>query len=310
MFKPPINLQAHVFARLPDALRRTNVNTDWADANQRGQAVDSFLEGPSFDLHGNLYVTDIPHGRIFQVSKDGNFTLVVEYDGEPNGLKIHRDGRLVIADYRYGLIELDPQSKKLRPLLGRRYSESFKGINDLFFSKDGDLYFTDQGQTGLHDATGRVFCWRKEGRLELILDNVPSPNGLVLNPEETVLYVAVTRGNCIWRVPLQPDGGVSKVGLFIQLSGGWAGPDGLAIDEHGGLLVAHAGLGCVWHFSPLGEPLHRIVSPAGLATTNIAFGGTNQDELYITESESGSVLRARLPVRGHPMYSHSMSERS
>jgi len=31
--------------------------------------------------------------------------------------------------------------------------------------------------------------------LDLLLDNVPSPNGLVFNPEETIRYLAVTRGN-------------------------------------------------------------------------------------------------------------------
>lgn len=307
MFAPPTRIDAEVFARLPEPLRKTGQRSAWADANQHGRAIDSFLEGPSFDLDGTLYVTDIPHGRIFRVSASGDFALVAEYDGEPNGLKLHKDGRIFIADYRRGIVELDPHSGRITPRLERRHSESFKGVNDLIFASNGDLYFTDQGQTGLHDPSGRVFRWCVDGRLDLLVDNVPSPNGLVLNPQENTLYVAATRGNCVWRVPLQPDGGTSKVGLFIQLSGGWGGPDGLAIDEDGGLLVAHAGFGCVWHFSPLGEPLHRIVSPAGLATTNIAFGGPGRDELYITESESGSILRARLPVRGHPMYSHQRS---
>lgn len=304
MFAPPKEIQAEVFARLPETLRKTGTRSSWADANQHGRAIDSFLEGPSFDLDGSLYVTDIPHGRIFRVSREGEFALVAEYDGEPNGLKLHRDGRIFIADYRRGIVELDPLSGRITPRLERYHSESFKGINDLVFASNGDLYFTDQGQTGLHDPSGRVFRWCADGRLDLLVSNVPSPNGLVLNPQENVLYVAATRGNCVWRVPLQADGGTSKVGLFIQLSGGWGGPDGLAMDVDGGLLVAHAGLGCVWHFNPLGEPLHRIISPAGLATTNMAFGGERRDELYITESESGSILRARLPVQGRPPFSH------
>jgi gluconolactonase len=32
----------------------------------------------------------------------------------------------------------------------------------------------------------------------------------------------------------------------------------------------------------------------GAMTTNIAFGGVNQQDLYITESETGSVLIAHL----------------
>jgi gluconolactonase len=78
------------------------------------------------------------------------------------------------------------------------------------------------------------------------------------------------------------------------MSGG-SGPDGLAIDAAGNLYVAHAGMGSVWKFSPRGEPLLRIVSCMGAMTTNIAFGGVNQQDLYITESETGSVLIAHLP---------------
>ena len=60
----------------------------------------------------------------------------------------------------------------------------------------------------------------------------------MLDPSSPVLYVAVTRANAIWRVPLTRDGHVTKVGTFIQMSGG-GGPDGLAIDEEGNLAVAH-----------------------------------------------------------------------
>jgi gluconolactonase len=101
-----------------------------------------------------------------------------------------------------------------------------------------------------------------------------------------------------------PDGTASKVGIFIQLSGSLGGPDGLAMDEQDNLAIAHAGLGTVWIFSRLGEPLYRVRSCEGLATTNVAYGGPDNKTLYITESESGCVLVARLPVAGRVMASH------
>jgi len=304
MFPPPQIIETRVFARLPDKLRRKDPNNSWAIVNRRGLPVDSFLEGPSFDRAGNLYVVDIPYGRIFRISPAGEFALVAEYDGEPNGLKIAKDGRIFITDYRHGIMTLDPKSGRVSSVLERHWSERFKGLNDLVFARNGDIYFTDQGQTGLHDPTGRVYRLRTNGALELIVNNVPSPNGLVLNNAEHILYVAATRGNCIWRLPLMPDGTVSKVGLFVQLSGSLGGPDGLAMDEEDNLVIAHAGLGTVWLFSRLGEPLYRIRSCEGLATTNVAYGGPENKNLYITESESGCVLLAQLPVAGRPMYSH------
>jgi gluconolactonase len=304
MFAPPQLIETEIFARMPDKFRRKDPDNAWAIVNRRGIPVDSFIEGPSFDRDGNLYIVDIPYGRIFRISPAGEFQLVAEYDGEPNGLKIARDGRIFITDYRHGLMMLDPRNGQVSSVLERRWSESFKGVNDLVFAGNDDIYFTDQGQTGLHDPTGRVYRLRTNGRLDLIVGNVPSPNGLVLNGAEHILYVAATRGNSIWRVPLMPDGTASKVGIFVQLSASLGGPDGLAMDEEDNLAVAHAGLGAVWIFSRLGEPLYRIHSCEGLATTNVAYGGADNKSLYITESESGCVLVARVPVAGRLMVSH------
>jgi len=162
MYPLSTGVPSTVFTRVPDKHRRL-VRTAWADANRGGEPVDCFLEGPSFDRAGNLYVVDIPFGRVFRVSPDGEWAVVTEYDGWPNGLKIHRDGRIFITDYKRGIMLLDPASGQVTPLIETVRSESFKGVNDLIFAGNGDLYFTDQGQTGLHDPTGRV-CSRGQGR--------------------------------------------------------------------------------------------------------------------------------------------------
>ncbi len=303
MFAPPPDLQTRVFAHVPSHLEIRDRSSEWLEGRNHG-TLTSFLEGPSFDRDGRLYCTDIPFGRILRVDPDGSFTVVAEYDGEPNGLKIHRDGRIFIADQKQGILVLEPSGGPPKPFLIRAGLERLKGPNDLHFASNGDLYFTDQGQTGLHDPTGRVIRVRANGAIDVLLDNVPSPNGLVLNPAETILYLAVTRANAIWRVPLLSTGKVSKVGTFIQLSGG-GGPDGLAIDEGGNLAIAHAGLGTVWIFSPEGEPLQRIRScTGGRMTTNLAFGGPERKTLFITESTSGSILAADLPTPGLTMFAH------
>lgn len=305
LYPPPEILSFEVWTSMPDTFRRKNSSPAWAAANKPGQRIDGFLEGPSFDRAGNLWVTDIPYGRIFKISPDRQWTLVAEYDGWPNGLKIHRDGRVFIADYKNGIMVLDAGTGDVRPLLFHRHSEHFRGCNDLVFSRQGILYFTDQGQSGMHMPNGRVYRYDPQGeRLDLLLDTAPSPNGLVLNEREDLLYVAMTRGNCVWRVPLMADGGVSKVGVFIQLSGGLSGPDGVALDEAGGLYVAHAGNGCVWGFSRLGEPLYRIRSATGMTTTNLAFGGAGNRQLFVTESDTGNILTASVPTAGRPMFSH------
>src|SRR5262245_50720666 len=114
MFPPPPVIETEVFAEIPARFRRTD-STAWTEVNRRGLPTGSFLEGPSFDRSGNLYVVDVPFGRVFRVTPTGEFSLVTEYDGEPNGLKIHKDGRIFLADYKNGLMVLDPQSGAVAP---------------------------------------------------------------------------------------------------------------------------------------------------------------------------------------------------
>jgi len=307
-FTPPAVIDARVLTRLPDAFRRRR-RSEWCDANRPGHEIDSFLEGPSFDREGNLYVTDIPFGRIFRISPELEWSLVAEYDGWPNGLAIHRDGSLWIADYRRGLLRIESAAGHSREsgnpveLLGHRNSESFKGLNDLTFDAAGDCYFTDQGQTGLHDASGRVYRWRTSGHLDCLLDNVPSPNGVALDGSGRVLFVAATRANAVWRGPLLADGTTSKMGAFRTFFG-TAGPDGLAVDAQGRLVVAHASLGGAFLVNARGEVTHFIGSPAGSAVTNVAYRpGTSK--LVLTESETGTILEADMPAPGLELWSHA-----
>jgi len=304
MYNAPPLVETTVFARLPDSLRKKGHDTDWHRGQPGTHPEHSLLEGPAFDRDGTLWCVDIPYGRVFKVSPQGEFSLFAEYDGEPNGLAIHRDGRIFIADYAQGILVLDPQTGKVSPFGTGVRLERLKAVNDLVFASNGDLYFTDQGLSGLHDPTGRVFRVRADGRVDCLLDNIPSPNGIALDPSESMLYVAVTRANAVWRVPLMADGTVAKVGTFIQMSGG-GGPDGLAVDSEGNLAVAHIGVGAVWLFSRRGEPIARIQSTVGYHTTNIAFGGADGKTLFITESESGSILQARVPSPGLRLFSHS-----
>ncbi len=306
LYPPPEITDAQVWTSMPDEFRIKGNSPEWASANKPGRQIDSFLEGPSFDREGNLWVTDIPYGRIFRIAPNGEWTLVTQYDGWPNGLKIHKDGRVFLADYKNGIMCLDPGTGQVEPVIWHQHSEHFRGCNDLVFDAHGRLYFTDQGQSGMHMPNGRVFRYDFEAeRLDLLIDTGQSPNGLVLNEHEDVLYVAMTRGNSVWRLPLMSDGGVSKVGVFLQLSGGLSGPDGMALDQAGGLWVAHAGNGCVWGYSKTGEPQYRLKSSTGMTTTNMAFGGDGNSELFITESDTGNILRVRVGNPGRLMHSHT-----
>lgn len=298
-FPAPKDIPTQVWARLPDALRTPRICA-WSRANKAGGPIDSFLEGPCFDAQGRLVVTDIPNGRIFRIGAAGGeaWEQVAGYEGWPNGLKVRADGNYLVTDYRRGLVEIDPSDGSVKELLGTVRSESFKGLNDLCLAADGAICFTDQGQTGLQDASGRVYRLSAAGSLQCLIDTCPSPNGLALDGSARFLFVALTRACQIWRLPLSADAGVSKAQLFCQLPGGVSGPDGLAVDCEDGVLVANPGHGCVWRLDRYGIPTHRIVSCAGRAITNLCFGGPGRSQVFLTDSETGQILVAEPPYPG------------
>ncbi|MSO55089.1 MAG: SMP-30/gluconolactonase/LRE family protein [Rhodospirillales bacterium] len=300
MYAAPPVIKSEVVTIVPAKLRNKGPSS-WGTQVQ-GRLVDCFLEGPSFDHEGNLFVVDIPNGRIMMVTPARHWNVIVEYDGWPNGLKLHKDGRAFITDRKRGLLVLHPKTGKIEPLVENFRGEAFRGLNDLVFAKNGDCYFTDFGDTGWQDPTGRVFRLTAAGRLEVMIDTGLGPNGIVLAHDDVQILVGMGRNNSIWRMPMKL-GWPSRVNTFIQMSGGSSGPDGMAMDVEGGLIVAHPGTG-VWRFDSMGRPTHFIESAAGRTCTNVAFGGPENRDLYITEAESGTILRAQMPIAGRPMFSH------
>ena len=98
-------------------------------------------------------------------------------------------------------------------------------------------------------------------------------------------------------MPLLTDGSVSKVGQFFT-SYGPSGPNGMAMDEAGRLLVANPGLAYIWVLTPRTEPEEVLSGPAGASITNLAFGGSERRKLFCTDSTQGHILFTDMSVAG------------
>ncbi len=294
MFSAPLSLTSDTHFELPSFLHESGADNAWVHANLAGRDAHSFLVAPCFDASGNVWVADTPFGRIFRITPNGEWELIIKYDGWPSGLRFHHDGRLFVADSRHGILSLDISLRKLTPVVTHHVSQRFLGVNDLLFAANGDLYFSDPGQSGLHEATGGVYRLTAAGALQKLLSNVPGPAGLALSVNEQVLFVAATHDNAIWRLPLV-EGGVSRVGRFVSLSGG-IGPGGIVTDSDDNLFVAHHGLGCVWMFDKRGEPKYRIDSSRGDLTNAVMLDPADPRTVILSEAQTGTILKATLPM--------------
>lgn len=95
---PPV-IQADLYVRIPDEVRCIGQGSEWK-GGFAGDFKHIFLEGPVADAAGNLYVVDIPYGRILKIDVERRVTVCCKWDGEPNGLVGTQEGDLLVADYK------------------------------------------------------------------------------------------------------------------------------------------------------------------------------------------------------------------
>lgn len=95
----PPTIEAELYMRIPEALRCTGQESEWRGGFAR-PFQHIFLEGPVADADGNLFVVDVPYGRVLKITPAKEASVVAQWDGEPNGLAATADGLLLVADYK------------------------------------------------------------------------------------------------------------------------------------------------------------------------------------------------------------------
>lgn len=99
-------LTADLAFRLPEERRHKGEPSAWARMTRPGQEMHSFLEAAFFDDNRNLWLSDVPYGRVFRITPAGVWEIMHRIDGEPHAMRIAPDGRHIAVDYRHGLIAL------------------------------------------------------------------------------------------------------------------------------------------------------------------------------------------------------------
>ncbi len=130
-------------------------------------------------------------------------------------------------------------------------------------------------------------------KLQLIIGDLPRPNGIAFSPDEKTLYIADS-GKKVWmRYRVNADGSVSDGKLLLDASGDKApgGPDGIRVDKNGN--IYGSGPGGVWIISPEGKHLGTIKVPE--VVSNVAWGDKDGRTLYITASTSLYRIKLRIP---------------
>jgi gluconolactonase len=270
--------------------------------------VPSYCEGVVFDHQGRGYIS---WGKtITQFTLDGRHQVWAE-TGAPNGHKVLADGTHVVCDAsQHAVLHLSDDGKMLPHASHQCDGKPLRGPNDLTLdTPHGGFYFTDPGDSGKDNPIGTVHYVDAKGVTHHVDGGLAYPNGIVLTPDGKRLYVGESQHNRVWVYDVQGPGKVSERRLFANLpvKDEQAGqidnqPDGMCLDQAGNLYVAHYGMKQVQVLDPAGKLVARY--PGGnLTTSNVAFGGPNHNQLFITgalgDAENrGGLFRLDLNVPG------------
>jgi gluconolactonase len=255
-------------------------------------------EGPVGLPDGSVVFTEM--NSIVRIDPAGNVSTFVEKSNAANGLGVDAKGRLIA-------VQRAPGNEKVGilhpPGDGTALATSVQGtpfnrLNDLVLDRRGGIYFTD--------AAG-VYYLSPSGAVTKVIEGIPNPNGVILSPDEKVLYANNKDGEYLLAFDVAADGSLTNRRNFAKYRSlrvaGHADPllaedngaDGLAVDNDGRLYVT-TNLG-VEIFSPRGDLLGIIPAIYGgernmlQKPQNVAFAGPDRRTLYIVGA--GTVFKVR-----------------
>lgn len=269
--------------------------------------VHAYCEGVVFDHQGRGYIS---HGdRITQFTLDGQ-SKVWATTGAPNGHKILADGTHLVCDAsHHAVLKLDAEGKRLKNAAEECDGKPLRGPNDLTLdTPNGGFYFTDPGDSGIDKPIGTLHYVDKAGKVHLCASGFAYPNGVVLTPDGKRILMAESQKNRVLEFPVLSPGKVGEMRVFAELPKKSDPvqidnqPDGMCLDADGNLYVAHYGMKQVQVLDPTGKLIRRY-GGGNVTTSNVAFGGPNHDQLFITgglggESGAGGLFRVDLNVKG------------
>ena len=242
-------------------------------AGQKWKTVWSWegnnADGPIAGDNGTVLFANNDANNVMKLDPATGLATVVHRDVNTGGaVSRSKNGALFLVSrgLHSSVLQLEPTRKVLASSFRGEPLECVGGVvNDLSADSRGGVYVAISG--------AGVFYANPQGVVSQYGDGMAGANGIILSPDEKILYV--TNGAVVMAFDVRPDGSLTNQREFGKLRGGQAG-DGSAVDAQGRVYVANGA--SVDVFAPTGNFLGTIPGLAGLH--GVAFGGRDKKTLF------------------------------
>jgi sugar lactone lactonase YvrE len=263
-------------------------------------------EGPVWsERWGGLRWVDMLAGDVLSLAPDG--TIDRRHVGNVAAvLRPRRQGGAVIGVERgFALEEADGTLTHL----GELWSDTNVRMNEGGCDPDGRFYCGSMAYDERPGA-GALYRLDPDDSVHVVLENVTISNGLEWSPDGSRAYYNDSPTQRIDVFDYDSESGLSGRRPFAEVPAEAGAPDGLTVDEEGGVWVALYGGGSVRRYTPEGM-LDEVIEVPAKQVTACTFGGSGLDQLFITTSRedlkpsedplAGSLFRAAVGMAGLPV---------
>jgi sugar lactone lactonase YvrE len=248
-------------------------------AEQLTNPVAYHGEGPVWsDAWGGLRWVDMLDGDVLSLAPDGSVDR--RHVGDVAAIVRPRRGGGAVLGIERGFALEDPGGSIRR--LGDLWDGDDVRMNEGGCDPDGRFYCGSMAYDQRPGA-GSLYRLDVDGEVTVVLEDVTISNGLDWSPDDSLAYYIDTPSHEVSVFDYDTDRGLTGRRTFIEIPSEDGGPDGLTVDEEGGIWVALFGGSAVHRYTDQGE-LDQVVEVEARQVTACCFGGPGLDRLYITTS--------------------------